>query len=76
MFQENILVYRENENYINCMWYIVYKIKYHFYYTNLRKYFLYQEKLQFLGYITSLRKILIKEQYLKLIHNKFKPLSI
>ena len=47
-----------------------------FFFANLKKYYFYQDKFCFLGYIVLLKKISIKAKRIKVIKDWFKPKSV
>lgn len=71
IYPNNILIYNNNTDHVDTVWLVSNPLKKYFLYVNLKKSGFYQDEMQFLGYIMSLRGIFIENKKIKAICASF-----
>ena len=62
VYLDKILIYINEANHIDFIWWVFEQLRKYLLYINIKKYRFYQNEMQFFGYIVSLQKIYIKDE--------------
>lgn len=75
VYLDEILIYTksEGEGYVEAIQWVLDQLQKYLLYANLKKYWLHQDEMRFLGYIVSHQSIRIEEEQIKAIRDWPKP---
>ena len=71
IYLDNFFIYTKSESkqHVKAIWWVLEQLQKYLLYANLKKYWLYQEAVRFLGYIVFYQGIWIEEKRIKAIYD-------